>query len=113
MLPAQCHVGIAGRDPGALPLRIVKVFGAQGEVVQLVRRIVDVDEKGLLVRRAGQHSGIAALRRVRGVERSELRAERRAAIGNESGDCRIVEVRHIALVNIPVSKAICQSSLNL
>src|SRR4029077_19315422 len=72
-----------------------------GKVVQLVRRIVDVEKKGLLVRRAGQHARIAALSRVGGVERSELRAERRAAIGNESGDCWIVEVRYIPLVNVP------------
>ena len=71
------------------------------KVVQRVRRIVDVDEKGLFVRGAGQHRRVFAQRRVRGVEGRKLRAERSAAIGNECDCRRIVEVRYVALVNVP------------
>jgi len=70
VLPAQSRIGITSLDAGALSLHVVEKFGAKGKVVQLVRRIIDVQKKRLCVGSACQRGGAIALRRVRGVEGS-------------------------------------------
>jgi hypothetical protein len=56
MLPTQRKVGVVAWYTGALTLRIHEKFGANGDVVQLVPRIVDVGKKGLFVGGACQRS---------------------------------------------------------
>jgi hypothetical protein len=65
VLPAQRYVGVIGHDSSPLSLGVHKKFGPEREVVQLVWRVIDVEEKRLFVSGAGQRQGVAAMRRVR------------------------------------------------
>jgi hypothetical protein len=101
MLPGQRGINVVGYNTGPLPLRIHEKFGAQGEVVQLVWRVIDIQQERLLVRIAGQRSRVTAMCCVRSIERHDLWAEGRAAVGD--GGCRywIIQVRNIEFVDIP------------
>ena len=101
VLPASRDVYVAGGDAGTLAVMVVEPLGAEREVVQLVWRIVDVEQEGLLVGPASQHRGIRTKRGARRIERNKLRAEGRAAAGDNGRSRRIVEIRHIVLVDIP------------
>ena len=76
MLPAQRAVNVIGQNSDSLSLGVHKKLGPEREVVQLVRLVIDVEEKRLFVGGAGQRRGVAAMRRVRGIERHDSRAER-------------------------------------
>ena len=100
MLPAARNVNIARLGAGPLSFHVVIPFETQGKVVQFVRRIVEVSQERLRRSGAGQHRRTIALRKVRRIERDDLRAERRAAAGNDARRDRIVSIRHIVLVKI-------------
>src|SRR5262249_49244398 len=84
MLPGQRGVNVVGYNTGPLPLRIHEKFGTQGEVVQFVWRVTDIQQQRLLIGSAGQRRRVAAVCRVGRVERHDLWAERRSTTSDRS-----------------------------
>src|SRR5262249_50798271 len=68
---------------------------------QLVRGIINVEQKALFVSGAGQRRCITAMCWVRSIEWDELWAERCAAAGDDRGSSGIVRVRDVVLMNVP------------
>ena len=101
MLPTQSSIDIVGNYAGPLSFGIHEKFGSQREVVELVWRVVDVEQERLFVSRAGQRGAISTMRAAGGIERHDLRAEGCAAICNRCGRYRIIQVRHFKFVDIP------------
>jgi len=49
MLPSQRSINVVSDNAGPLPLGVHEKFGSQSEVVQLIWRVIDLQQKRLLV----------------------------------------------------------------
>jgi hypothetical protein len=100
VLPAARNIHIARLNTGALALHVVIPFRPEGEVVQLVRRVIEIGQEGLRRRSTCESRRVVALRKVRCVERYEIWAERCAAAGNNCHRRGIEGARHVVLVQV-------------
>jgi hypothetical protein len=72
----------------------------QGEVIEPVRGVVDVGQEGLHRSCTGEGRRVVTLRKIRRVERHDVRAEWRAAAGNDRHSRRIEGIRYVVLMQV-------------
>jgi hypothetical protein len=92
VLPADTEIYVAGFRAGPLPLHTIKEFGSERQIIERRKLMVQIHHGAQRSRYAGEHRGIAALRKKRSIEFESVdRRERKATAGDNPERIRYVQ----------------------